>query len=200
MLEIRHPLPSDLPGIYRICLVTGDAGADGTALYANPDLIGHVYAGPYAVRHPELSFVAVDEAGVAGYVLVAPDTRAFEAWEQEHWWPALRAQYPLGSAASDADNALIRLFHSPDHIADEVLVHHPAHLHIDLHPRLQGRGVGRELIGRALDGLRDAGVPGLHLAVDPRNAGGQAFYPRVGFTRHERAGDGPILFTVDLAA
>ena len=199
MTEIRHPLPHDLPGIYDICLVTGDAGADGSGVYENPDLIGHVYAGPYAVRHPEFAFVVADEHGVGGYVLAAPDTRAFEAWEESEWWPALRTQYPVGSAATDADNALVALFHQPEFISDDVLVRYPAHLHIDLHPRLQGQGLGRVLIGKALDTLRESGVTGLHLAVDPRNVGGLAFYPRVGFTRQEGVGDGPIVFTIELA-
>lgn len=199
MHDIRHPLPSDLPGVYRVCLETGDAGSDGTALYTNPDLLGHVYAGPYAVRHPESSFVVVDEQGVAGYVLAVPDTRSFEAWKEEHWWPALRAQYPRGSAASDPDNALVALLHEPERMDDDVIAAYPAHLHIDLLPRLQGKGLGRTLITKALDGLRAAGVPGLHLAVDPRNDGGLAFYPRVGLTRMDRGATGPIVFTIDLA-
>ncbi|MET0976863.1 MAG: GNAT family N-acetyltransferase [Leifsonia sp.] len=200
MLEIRHPLPHDLPGIYRVCLETGDAGADGTAVYANPDLLGHVYAGPYAVRHPEFAFVVADEHGIGGYVLAAPDTRAFEAWEEEHWWPALRAQYPRGSAASVADNAVVDLFHAPERMSDDVVAGYPAHLHIDLLPRLQGAGLGRILVTKALDTLRAAGVGGLHLAVDPRNAGGLAFYPRVGLSRLDRDATGPVVFTVDLAA
>ena len=72
-------------------------------------------------------------------------------------------------------------------------------LHIDLLPRLQGNGLGRTILTMALDTLRSAGVRGLHLAVDPANAGGVAFYPRVGLTRREGAGTGPIVFTVDLA-
>ena len=94
MTVIRSATLEDLPGVYRVCLQTGDSGRDGTALYRNPDLLGHVYAGPYVVGEPELAFVVADEHGVAGYVLAAEDTRAFEAWAETSWWPNLRS-HPL---------------------------------------------------------------------------------------------------------
>ena len=201
MLEIRHPLPQDLPGIYRICLITGDAGADATSLHENPDLLGHVYAGAYAVRHPESGFVVADEHGIGGYVLAVPDTRAFEQWQEEHWYPALREQYPEPDAGRPAspDSALIRLLHHPERRPPGVLERWPAHLHIDLDPRLQAQGLGRRLISLVVDQLRARGVRGLHLAVDARNAGGQSFYPRVGFSRQADDVDpGVVLFTIGL--
>ena len=38
--------------------------------------------------------VAVDDQGVAGYLLSADDSRAFEAWAEAEWWPPLRERYP----------------------------------------------------------------------------------------------------------
>ena len=60
---IRPFHPSDLPALYRICLLTGDAGGDATPLYRDPDLLGHVYLGPYPIADPGLTFVVVDELG-----------------------------------------------------------------------------------------------------------------------------------------
>lgn len=45
-IEIRPYQPFDLPGMYRVCLQTGDSGRDATALYSDPDLLGHVFAAP----------------------------------------------------------------------------------------------------------------------------------------------------------
>ena len=78
--EIRRALAHDLPGLYRVGLLTGDAGRDGSARFANPDLIGHVYVGPYAVGEPALALAVADADGVAGYCLAARDTRAFASW------------------------------------------------------------------------------------------------------------------------
>jgi hypothetical protein len=54
---IRPYHPSDLPALYRICLLTGDSGADASQLYRDPELLGHFYAAPYAVLEPDLCFV-----------------------------------------------------------------------------------------------------------------------------------------------
>ena len=44
--RIRPYRPSDLDELYRICLLTGDAGQDATALYQDPRLLGHIFAAP----------------------------------------------------------------------------------------------------------------------------------------------------------
>lgn len=58
---------------------------------------------------------------------------------------------------------------------------YPAHLHIDLLPGLQGRGVGRQLIGTLQAALLDRGIRKLHLTMDPTNLGARAFYEHLGF-------------------
>src|SRR5689334_5359729 len=94
-MEIRPATVHDLSGTYRVCLLTGDAGADATGIVLDPDLLGHVYVGPYLVGEPTFGLVPVDEHGVSGYLLAAIDTRAFEAWAEGAWWPVLRERYPL---------------------------------------------------------------------------------------------------------
>jgi ribosomal protein S18 acetylase RimI-like enzyme len=58
---------------------------------------------------------------------------------------------------------------------------YPAHLHIDLLPRLQGQGMGRRLIETLIAALRERGIPGLHLGLDAANTSARAFYDRLGF-------------------
>src|SRR5690242_6629057 len=94
---VRGFHPSDLSAMYEICLRTGDSGRDAAHLYDDPHLLGHVYCGPYPVADPGLTFVAVDELGVAGYVVATADARAFSAWRRSVWYPRLRDAYPAGS-------------------------------------------------------------------------------------------------------
>ena len=94
MLEIRPATLHDLPGAYRVCLLTADAGADASGPYRNPDLLGHVFVGPYVVGAPAHARVVADEDGVAGYLFGAADTLAFAAWAEAEWWPPLRAPVP----------------------------------------------------------------------------------------------------------
>ncbi|HEX2130827.1 MAG TPA: GNAT family N-acetyltransferase [Actinophytocola sp.] len=185
--EIRGFRPGDERALYDICLRTGDSGEDATGLYQDPDLLGHVYAGPYAALSPELAFVAVDDDGVAGYVLGAADTRAFEQACRRDWWPALRARYPRDAVDQGTkDSALVRQIHEPPVAEDDVVERYPAHLHIDLLPRLQGHGYGRRLLETLFDALRAAGAPGVHLGVALANTRAIGFYHRMGFTEVRR--------------
>src|SRR5580700_2330225 len=92
--RIRPYRPSDLDELYRICLLTGDAGQDATPLYQDPRLLGHIFAAPYGILEPSLAFVAEDAVGVGGYIVGALDTQAFEARLESEWWPGLRGRYP----------------------------------------------------------------------------------------------------------
>jgi ribosomal protein S18 acetylase RimI-like enzyme len=170
---IRRPNLSDLPGIYRVCRETGPASV-------NPDLLGHLYAGPYVVNQPELSRVVAGETGIEGYVLACSDTREFEEWCEAHWWPQLRAQYPV-DGGHPLDKWMTRLLHEPPHSPDVVVAAHPVHLHIDLLPSAQGRGLGRELIEWLCEELARRNVAGVHLGMSADNAGAIAFYERLGF-------------------
>ncbi len=58
---------------------------------------------------------------------------------------------------------------------------YPAHLHIDLLPQAQGRGLGRELLRTFGEELIVREVPGVHLGVGEANVGAAAFYRRLGF-------------------
>ena len=104
---IRAVEPSDSPALSRICLLTGDAGQSAEPLHASGELIGLVYAEPYAHLPTGLGFVLVDGADVVGYALATHDTRAFERAAREAWFPRVRAKYAFppeaNEGATDAD-------------------------------------------------------------------------------------------------
>lgn len=181
--KIRKYRPGEERVLYDICLLTGDSGVDASGLYQDPALLGEVYVGPYLRFAPDHALVGVDEHGVAGYVLGVPDTVAFEEECERAWWPPLRARYPLDSFPPQGDDArIVRLIHNPPVTSPDVVERYPAHLHIDLLPRLQGRGDGRRLLTALLDGLAAAGAPGVHLGVGTANQRAIGFYRRMGFT------------------
>jgi ribosomal protein S18 acetylase RimI-like enzyme len=182
MPHVRRATVHDLPGVYRVCLLTGDAGNDATPLARDPDLLGHVYVGPYVVGEPGLALVVADDAGIAGYCLAASDTRSFEKWARTDWWPVLRAHHPLPAAGDPSfDATLIRHFHEPSIASQEVVDRYPSQLHIDLLNRVRGVGFGRALVERQLDLLRGRGSAGVHLEVAAGNANAIDFYRHLGF-------------------
>ena len=184
---VRGCRSGDLDDLYRICLQTGDgAGGDGTALYHDPRLLGHIYAAPYGVLEPALAFVAEDEAGVGGYCLGALDTRAFDQRMEADWWPPLRLRYaepdPADRDRWTPDELAAHQIHHPWAVDEDLVASYPSHLHIDLLPRLQGGGNGRRLMEVQLAALRDRGSTGVHWHVSAPNQRAVGFYRHLGFS------------------
>lgn len=203
--DIRPYRPADLDDLYRICLATGDSGAEAGHLYRDPKVIGHIYAGPYGALSPETAFVVEDDQGVGGYIVGAIDTRAFEARLEAEWWPALRPQYadpsgtPYQTWTPDQQRAF--LIHRPFHAPRRVVTPFPAHLHINLLPRLQGQDLGRRLIDLWLATAKAMGARGVHLGVSRANTRAIRFYLAYGLDQLDLPipnGPPALYFTRDL--
>lgn len=182
-LEIRPYHPSDLVALYRICLQTGKSGADATNLFKDPDLIGHHYVAPYALLEPQVCFTLTHSHAPCGYIVGTTDSQFFYDRCEKEWFPVLRRRYPLPAEDDDSwDARIIRLIHQ-GHKVNPDCVDYPAHLHIDLLPVAQGKGMGRKLMDVFMDRLRSLSVPALHLGVGKSNVGAIKFYERMGFHR-----------------
>jgi ribosomal protein S18 acetylase RimI-like enzyme len=189
---IRRAAGPDLPYCYGICLKTGDAGKDASGSYSDPLLLGQYYAAPYFFYDDSLCFVVDDGHRPWGYIVSVADTLMFNRWMEENWLPSLRRHYPQPSpeTQSDGEKSLIALIHNsalprqtPSGPAVQPWVaSYPAHLHINILPELQGKGVGRALVETLLDELWSRGCPGVHLGVSIDNTAAQAFYTRLGFS------------------
>jgi ribosomal protein S18 acetylase RimI-like enzyme len=181
--RIRGYRPDDLDDLYRICLQTADDGKDASALFGDPELPGSVYMAPYVTFEPSLAFVAEDAAGVGGYIVAALDSQAFAQRLERDWWPALRARYPQPSPdLTLPEQYALQNVHHPFSAPREVAERFPSHLHINLVPRMQGRGTGRRLVATLISALRAHGSPGLHLLVAEANQRAVRFYRHTGFT------------------
>lgn len=182
MTRIRPFRPGDEPALAEICLLTADAGSDGTGVLDDDAIWAEIFVLPYVARHPDLAFVVeTDDGRVAGYIVGAPDTAAFEEWFRTEWWPEHGARWPQPAAEHSRQDGILRYAYGRRGGAQPFGDAYPAHLHIDLLPETQGRGLGRELIGTLVEALRARAVAGLHLVASADNAGAVAFYPRVGF-------------------
>lgn len=177
-MPVRPATPADGTQIARICLLTGSTGADATGRFGDDTVLSDVFATPYL--HGPGGFCLVWDVGgeARGYVLGTDDTRAFQEWFVDAWWPRVG---PSHRRRTEADDWLLSSAADPARMLIPRLDEYPAHLHIDLLPDQQGRGAGRALIEDACALLAGRGSPGVHLVAERANAGAQAFYPRVGF-------------------
>lgn len=189
---IRPARPEDRPAAYRVCLETGDDGRDGTPSYRDdPDALPRIFVGPYFAFAPDLAWVVEDDEGVCGYCLGAADSLAFYDAFERHWRPDLVARFPAPTGAPATwtrAQHIHHLYHHPDHLIPGPPGHCPAHLHIDLLPRAQGRGLGKRMMTIALDELRRRGLPGVHLGVGTANERALGFYRKLGFVELCRVG------------
>jgi len=195
MITLRPVEPGDLEALYHIALATGLAGGDASHIHKDPKLIGHIYAGPYAVLAPDLALVAIDDEGVAGYIVGADDTPAWDDRLERDWWPGLRGRLQQpdyeNRAHWSADERRIWMIFHPWRTPGEVHQNHRAHLHMNILPRLQRRGVGAKLLDAWLEAAAARGVEGVHIGVNRANAGGLAFWLARGFTEIDTARDLP---------
>jgi GNAT superfamily N-acetyltransferase len=184
--QIRPYHPSDLPMLYRICLLTGDSGEDASQLYQDPDLLGHLYVAPYTVLEPDMCFILTHLHQPCGYVLGTRDSKTFWQCCEVEWFPVLRQRYPYPPDENTSRDAkVIRGFYRD--YQNDSRPDYPAHLHIDLLPLAQGKGWGRKMMSTFLQKLRELDIPGVELGVSRQNRKAIGFYEAIGFQRLEEA-------------
>jgi ribosomal protein S18 acetylase RimI-like enzyme len=189
--SIRPYAPADLPALYDICLRTAEAGEDASPYYPERDheLLGAIFAAPYAVLEPESAFVVDDGRGRAvGYILGTGDTAGFVKRFRDEWLPTVAARWPAPVPAdppAGSSEVMAGLLHTPERMVVPALAAYPAHLHIDVLPPYQRGGHGRALMEAFLGALAARGVPAVHLGMLTANVRARAFYDRLGF--HEVA-------------
>jgi GNAT superfamily N-acetyltransferase len=180
---VRKFQEEDRPGLYHICLATGDSGANAVHLYDQKDMLGEIYVGPYLTFQPELSFTLIQD-GVAGYALAALDTTSFEDTLSKEWWPLILDKYNGRSPENfnEREKNLFSYIQNPPLRSKEVISEYPSHLHIDLLEKAQGRGIGKAMMLLVLETLREQGSMGVHLGMGAQNARAFTFYTKLGFS------------------
>lgn len=180
MAVIRPYRTTDRADVYEVCRRTAAGGGDATGLYSDDDLAPNIFAGPYLEFDQGLAFVVDTGTRVSGYVLATGDTRAFVQWYTDEWLPRLRRFRRVVTPVT-AEDRIVDLGYRPERMLIPEVDEYPAHMHIDLLPDLQGQGFGRVLVDTELAAVRDRGIRGLHLIMDPANVAARGFYDRLGF-------------------
>jgi ribosomal protein S18 acetylase RimI-like enzyme len=212
---IRPFQSGDEQSLLDICIRTGRNGSDASGELSNDDLLGHVYALPYAVRDPGLALVVVrvgsksDNETVVGYCVATDDTLEYNAWYRDDYWPRVFSQLQSsGQRSTDSlcerEKDLIASASGTGHAKqslnlEEVVVRtqYPAHLHINLLPEAQGQGLGKKLVAGNVDKLVQRGCKGVHLGTSKDNLESHKFYRKCGFREEEVKGH-TLPFTMDL--
>jgi len=179
--KIRNYCYKDLEKVYKICLKTGDAGFDASKLYQDPKLLGHVYVGPYIKLEPSSAFVLEDNSQLYGYIIGTLDSKSFYNKVNLEWLPDLRKKYKMPQKKMKhycPDEKIIYSFYFPEKPID--YPDYPAHLHINITPLAQGRGMGIKMMDYFFKYLKQNNVKGLYLGVNIENSRAIKFYKEYG--------------------
>ena len=169
-MNIRRARKDDLSAVRNVCEETATISCRTEAQRA---FLRLVFCDPYIETQTEHCFVAVDaQDRPLGYILCAPDTKAFLRLFRRDYLPQIGKLGLLfairGLAAQTVHAALAGTY--------------DAHLHIDLSEKARHLGTDSALMQALKAHLSSIGVHCLFLSCDGKNENAVRFYERCGFT------------------
>lgn len=179
----------DLAGVSEVCCRTGYGGEDisRSRRFRDRRLFAMLFCHYYVRYEPENSFVVVpyeEPERVVGYILGCSDTERYERRFALTMVPriALRA---LLLTSWRHPGTLIELLRwgrgIPWREANPAGKGYPAHLHIDLLPEYQRRGIGGRLLELLEARFTGLGVQGIHLVTSSAHRTALPFYEKHGY-------------------
>lgn len=170
MVTIRKYEEKDKENVQFVCL--NSEGPDNAPDEETGKFILITFCNYYLENEPENCFVVDDDGRAVGYIICAENYDKYKKIFDRDYLPTTekfgpeRYKWALNSSAPQSK------------FKDE----YPAHLHIDILPDYQSKGIGSKLIKAFCDNLKEKGVKGVMLIVGTENEGARRFYERNGFT------------------
>lgn len=164
-------------------------GSPSASLWGHDESESAIYLTPYMELEPESLFVAIVDGEMVGYLAGCLDSAGFPT-ESERMSRAIRDHRLFlrpGSMAfflHAAVDVVIARARGQQVAGDFDDPRWPAHLHIDVVPRVRGTGVAPALMSRWLGRLTAVGSAGCHLQTLVENTRAVRFFERMGFARY----------------
>ncbi|WP_254843166.1 GNAT family N-acetyltransferase [Deinococcus marmoris] len=179
---IRPMQPTDEARLGEIAYQTGFFGASAETYFPDPQLFADLWVRTYFRLPDSVGYVAQVGGDVIGYIVGSLNEAAYRRVlgrvVADTVLPGvLTRRYARPLAALPY---LIRTLRYPSPHASETGF--PAHLHLNLLPQSRGLGLGRGLLQRYLERLRELGVPGVQLSTTDENEAALGLYRTAGFT------------------
>jgi ribosomal protein S18 acetylase RimI-like enzyme len=186
-IQFRPYRRDDHHAVCNILHVTGFLGEDlaGTGLFNDRRLFALVNIEGYLRFQASNCFVAVDELDgkVVGYIIGAADSKRYERIfkSRMYWRLALRCFLVSWWKYPESYRHVLTWARGHSDAAEPFFSDYPAHLHINVLPDYQRRGIGEGLIQRFEERISAQGVAGVHLGTSNRNRKALPFYGKHGY-------------------
>lgn len=177
----------DREGIFHVCHKTGFFGEDASPQFKDAELFGLIFTSYYIDFEPESAFVAQEAKKIVGYIIGTDDTATQREYFDRLVIPKIVKRifgHTLFHHPKDFF-FILRLkgiskyeeeIYTPDFIE-----RYPAHLHINLLPGYQGKGLGTKLMTIFEKTMRGLDVRGIHLITSTENRKAVPFYRKMGY-------------------
>ncbi len=168
MIKVRNAKEEDLKAVFEINQLNS---SNPNKPAKEKEFCLYLYAGYYMKNEIENCFVAYESETdeIQGYILCAKDYDAFLSMIETEY---LKKAQELGFK-----ERFITEIHAYERFKEE----YPAHLHIDVRPGNQHKGIGSLLLDALLEHLRNEHVHGVMLLVGKKKESGNRFYEKNGF-------------------
>jgi len=173
--------------IINICYRTGFYGEDLAEknLFKDKKLFAMRFVLHYTRFQPQYCFVFKIDDRVVGYIVGTDNTNKQETDFTRTMYPKiLRRMYLFTRWYSHNSFRLMKKFlRSEDEpvSTDSIIETYPAHLHMNVLPGFQSRGIGQQLLHAFISAMRANGIPGIHLGTSSANKKAVPFYEKNNF-------------------
>lgn len=169
MSNIRKYKPSDRERLREICKITaGDVFRKTDELW---NAVPVIYSDYFTDNEPQNIFVAVDENDIpVGYIECSSDRKLFSKTMKK---------YMLRAAKSHRFMALTGFAYMTAFTVGGKK--NSTHLHIDIIPEYQHKGLGSGLLDAEREHLSEQGIKYLNVCTITRDASAYSFYRKYGF-------------------
>jgi len=184
---IRRYMACDRGAVRRLAVACADPRIAPACLSSHYGLVADVLTRYYLDFEPEACWVADDPVtGVVGYLFGCLSTaRRCRVMASRIVPPVILRAFlsgvvfscPLGRLAW----AGLRTWTSRHTVKTRATRAYPAHLHVGMREDYRRSGLGRELVLRFVEQVRDEGIAGIHVSVVRANLPARMFFRDVGF-------------------
>lgn len=187
MSIVRPYKKGDRDAVFTVCHKTGFFGEDASPHFGDKKLFGILFSSYYIDYEPENAFVVEDGKEVKGYIIGTSDTIGqIEGFSQLVIPRAIKRMFMRTIFRYPKDILFLIALKGHEEFErrlykEELLEKYPAHLHINLLPDYQGKGLGSRLLKKFEERMRRSKVSGIHLVTSTENKKAIPFYRKMGY-------------------
>lgn len=188
---IRPYKLSDRSAVRQICCDTADRGGPVESIFFDRATFADLLMNYYTDFESAALWIADYKGQVVGYLAGCLDTQRYNQLMLWYVVPntiirAIIRGVLLRIRTWRILKSLLRSWQLGGFKRNIPLDKYPAHLHVNVKENFRGQHIGRRLIERFLRQVKAAGLKGIHLTVNEKNASACRFFEQMGFTALSR--------------